>query len=255
MHRSIKHISTKGTAMVMFLMLVHLQVRAQFDTLPVTDTTATGYESEEVQIFDRISDSSRVQVRTIPDSMVRHLRSDENYWYVNTTPDRQKQKQVTDVHREKVYEKKWFTQLLWFFLIVSFAVIFVWFLASSNIRLFRRKPKPIVSEEEVITSEDIHSINYENEIEKATAAANYRLAVRLWYLRILKEMADRNIIQYKQDKTNREYVDQLSATMYHGEFVRLTRSFEYIWYGKFDLSAEGFSSLQKDFVYLKERLR
>ena len=99
MHRSIKHISTKGTAMVMFLMLVHLQVRAQFDTLPVTDTTATGYESEEVQIFDRISDSSRVQVRTIPDSMVRHLRSDENYWYVNTTPDRQKQKQVTDVHR------------------------------------------------------------------------------------------------------------------------------------------------------------
>src|SRR5690606_4231613 len=95
--------------------------------------------------------------------------------------------------------------------------------------------------------EDIFAINYQREIDKATAQRNYRLAVRLMFLRLLKSMSERNIIRYQQDKTNLDYLMQLHNTTYYKDFFRITRNYEYSWYGKFDVSEEAYRLIRKDF--------
>jgi hypothetical protein len=229
---------------------------AQEDT-PVMDTVISTVTATQdtASSFDRLDDkTSAVQTRTIPDSVLDKLHRDDDYWYANTIPDRQKKKDALKPKGESLFEKDWFANLVWFLIVGSFVAILIWFLASSNIQLFRRRAVVIEDQEEVLSEEDIFNLNYEKEIQKAVAAQNYRLAVRLWYLRILKEMADKNLIQYKHEKTNQDYLNQLYESAYYRDFFRLTRDFEYTWYGKFDLSAEAYTLIQNDFSAFKHQL-
>ena len=102
--------------------------------------------------------------------------------------------------------------------------------------------------------DDIFSISYEREIGKAVEAKNYRLAIRLWYLNTLKELADRKIIDYRQDRTDSEYVNSLSGGRFYTQFFRLTRNFEYTWYGQFRINENAFQVIQQDFYNFKSRL-
>ncbi|RYF78312.1 MAG: DUF4129 domain-containing protein, partial [Chitinophagaceae bacterium] len=153
------------------------------------------------------------------------------------------------------FDQKWFQNLLWIIILCSFIAVVIWYLASSNIRLFSKQSKKIVEEgpEEEMT-DDIFSIQYEKEIQKAEGAGNYRLAVRLWYLKTLREMADRNIIDYRHERTNNEYVNSLAGGRYYRDFFRLTRNFEYTWYGQFPLSSEGYNMMRRDFSSFKTTL-
>ena len=117
-----------------------------------------------------------------------------------------------------------------------------------------KKPKPLEEQIDTALSEDIFAINYEQELQKAIANNNFRLGVRLLYLHILRIFADNGILQYKMEKTNSDYLAQLYNTTYYRNFFRLTRNFEYVWYGKFDISAEAFQMIQQDYKNLKEQV-
>jgi hypothetical protein len=94
--------------------------------------------------------------------------------------------------------------------------------------------------------EDIFAINYQREIDKAVGEGNYRLAVRLHFLQLLKNLSDRNIIRYQQDKTNLDYLFQLQSTRHYNDFFRITRNYEYSWYGQFEVSADAYRHIRKE---------
>jgi hypothetical protein len=96
--------------------------------------------------------------------------------------------------------------------------------------------------------ENIHAINFEEEIQKATEAANYRLAVRLLYLRALKALNDQNLIQWQPEKTNQAYVNEITDADKKDQFAFLTREFEYIWYGDFAIEKAGFNEVRESFI-------
>ena len=222
---------------------------------PVTDSVFQITTEEDTDsIFDQMNDTLAISSRSVPDTVLTRMRTDKDYWYANTVPERQKKQPISNAQKEKWYYQKWFTNFLWFLVIGSSIAILILFLASSNIKIFRKKPASIPTETEEVTEETIFGLHYEKEIEKAIANKNFRLAIRLWYLRILKELAEKELIRYKQDRTNREYVRQLQDTAYYKSFHHLTRSFEYVWYGKFELSPDVFDLLQKDFLTFKQQL-
>jgi hypothetical protein len=259
MHRSFTH--RAGGFVAFFLLLVFFTTKtfAQEQIGPVTDDDSVilsvQYDEDSETLFNLISDTAAIQGRSVPDSIVKKMQADGDYWYVNIVPERQKQKQIKITQEQKWYQKDWFANLLWFLIIGSFVAILIWFLASSNIKLFRKRPAAISSDGSEITEETIFSFQYAKEIKQAIADQNYRLAIRLWYLRTLKDLAEQNIIQYKQDKTNSDYVNELHETPYYKNFFGLTRNFEYTWYGKFHLSPDAFALLQKDFVNFKQQLQ
>jgi hypothetical protein len=81
--------------------------------------------------------------------------------------------------------------------------------------------------------EDINTIDFDAEIENAVAKHNYRFAVRLLYLRCLKQLSDSGLIDWKIDKTNSTYINELNDDNRRESFSLLTRQFEYVWYGEF----------------------
>lgn len=103
--------------------------------------------------------------------------------------------------------------------------------------------------------ENIHEINFDTEIEKAISQHNYRLAVRLLYLRCLKQLSDHNLIQWQIDKTNSAYVVELSDPDQKQTFGLLTRQFEYVWYGNFAIDKQAFTNINQLFQNFKKQLK
>ncbi|MBK5269465.1 MAG: hypothetical protein JJE22_00495, partial [Bacteroidia bacterium] len=146
--------------------------------------------------------------------------------------------------------------LLWITIIAGFAGFIIWWLADNNIRLFRKKIRTIDNkQQEELDTEDIFTINYQKEIDHATQMGNYRLAVRLMFLRLLKELSEKNIIRYNQGKTNFDYLLQLQPTQYYKDFFRITRNYEYSWYGQFDIGEHAYTIILNDFKNFDRLLR
>jgi hypothetical protein len=102
--------------------------------------------------------------------------------------------------------------------------------------------------------ENIHEINFDTEIEKAIAQHNYRLAVRLLYLKCLKQLSDQNLILWQIDKTNETYLYELTDPEQKRTFGLLTRQFEYVWYGNFFIDGEAFTNINLLFQNFKKQL-
>lgn len=102
--------------------------------------------------------------------------------------------------------------------------------------------------------ENIHEINFDSEIEKAVLTHNYRLAVRLLYLKCLKQLSDANLIKWEIDKTNSAYINELQDLNQKRIFAMLTNQFEYAWYGNFAINQQVFGNINRLFDDFKTQL-
>ena len=212
--------------------------------------------------FKEVPAGRKTDTRNVSDAELNKLKSNEDYWYINQTPPREKRDTTTPDINEKgsrerskpIFNNRWLNLALWIVLIGGFAALLIWFLSTGDIRLFRKKTKPVEEATEEEATEDIFEMNFEKEIQKAIHAGNYRTAVRLLYLRALRDLANHNLITYTHEKTNSDYLLQLAGTSYYKPFFRLTRSFDYSWYGQFEISQDSFGIIQNDFSSFKQQL-
>jgi hypothetical protein len=182
-----------------------------------------------------------LKLRKLPDSVKQRFSKDDAFWYVNEVFRKKQPREENGFTSHPVFQT-----LLWVAIIAGFAIFLMLYLSNSNVGLFRKENK-IVNEEDNVDTDDIFAINYQKEIEKAVGTSNYRLAVRLMFLRLLKNLSDRNVIQYKQDSTNFDYLLQMRSTTMYPEFFKLTRNYEYSWYGQFEIDKEKFTLMKVDF--------
>jgi len=221
-------------------------------SVEVTDTIADTTGEEIPNYFDRISSRApdTIQLRHVPARVVDSLKSDKAFWYAKT---KLKKKEEPATNNST---PKWVKIIVWTIVIGAFLAALIWYLASSNILIFAKRQRQInsVAEEEEI-SENIFSINYQKEIVKAINSENYRFAIRLMFLRLLRNLSNKNIIQYRQERTNFEYLSQLISTGYYNDFFRLTRNYEYAWYGKFEVSPDAFRTIKNDFENFDRALK
>ena len=141
------------------------------------------------------------------------------------------------------------------YIIIAGLVIFViWLFYRMNpgARLLKSKEQPEVfytEEEEIIKSKNISEL-----IQKALEAKNYRLAIRYYYLLVLKKLSKAEIIHYEFDKTNREYVSEIDSEEISNRFSTVTNIYDYIWYGNFDVSETEFGIAQHSFNTLVNQI-
>lgn len=204
------------------------------------------------------NDDSSLRQRHLSDSVIKKMREDKDFWYANAIFEKEKKKEAKTYDSDYIPlgQRTWFQTLIWLIIIGGFATFLMIYLSGSNVGLFRKRSKAIRSaEEQEEITEDIFAINYQKEIDKATAQGNYRLAIRLMYLRLLKNLSEKNIIQYKQDKTNLDYLMQLHQTKHYGNFFKVTRNYEYSWYGKFEVSEPAYKLIRSEFDQLDIEMR
>lgn len=194
-------------------------------------------------------DSSDINIRSVDSSKIKSYLREKDFSYFEDP-----EFTMTLWERLKNWINKQFAKLLdldsegtaweiFQYILIAFAVIAIIFgLYKSELKgLFFSNPKNRVKSSEVI--EDIHSINFEELIEAAIKNKNYRYAIRLNYLRTLKILSDKEIINWKIDKTNRDYFSEIKQSTLKIKFENITLDFESIWYGGIEVNQNDYNEL------------
>ena len=84
-------------------------------------------------------------------------------------------------------------------------------------------------------------------ISKAENQQDYRLAIRYHFLRMLKTLTDKNLIDWNPEKTNRDYISEISASELKEQFKDASRIFDYVWYGEFSINETEYKTYKDKF--------
>lgn len=107
--------------------------------------------------------------------------------------------------------------------------------------------KIIVTEHE---EDNIHTLDFKNIISKSVTSKNYRLAVRYYYLWLLKSLTDKGKIEWDIEKTNGDYLSEINDETLKKDFQFLSYVYEYSWYGEFEINDTDFSKTEAAFLKL-----
>ena len=101
---------------------------------------------------------------------------------------------------------------------------------SSNLKVKNDLEYSIQQAEMNIDKSDLNYL-----LQEALDQKKYKLALRIYYLIIIKELNISGSIKYKKDKTNFAYLLEMRTNDHFKEFKKLTRIYEFFWYGDKDL--------------------
>jgi hypothetical protein len=101
--------------------------------------------------------------------------------------------------------------------------------------------------------DDIDEDDLEKMLQQALAKNDVRMAVRIYYIKLLKHLYATGYIVWKKDKTNRDYASELSSSAFIRDFRKLMIAYEIIWYGERTPSAQEFEILQLSFTELYQQ--
>ena len=233
-----------------------LQAQVVQDSVGVVkeDTTVKVKKEFFLQRWESDGDGLILQQRKLPDTVLKKMQLDDKFWYANAVFEKKNQPVSSSTMYVPLGQRVWFQTLIWVIIIGGFAAFLMIYLKSMNVGIFSKRNVLEKGNDEDNINEDIFAINYQKEIDIATMQGNYRQVVRLMYLRLLKNMSEKNIINYKQDKTNLDYLSDLYPTAYYKDFFRLTRNYEYTWYGQFEVNATAYKIITEEFNQFERRI-
>lgn len=192
-----------------------------------------------------LTDSSVITVRCADSAKQHSLLSNKDYMY---NRDQAASKSWWDKFWDWFYEKMGDIfetnsgQIGWkiikyVFITLAIAVV-IFLLFKGNVRaLFYGKSASVEIDFREL-NEDIHAIDFVTLIQQSLNEKDYRRAVRLHFLRLLKELTDKNLIAWKIDKTNNDYSIELLNTQYSKPFREAVLLYEFVWYGNFSLDEQ-----------------
>ena len=94
---------------------------------------------------------------------------------------------------------------------------------------------------------NIHETDFKKLIKKSEKDNNYRLAIRYYYLWLIKSLTLAEIIEYDVEKTNSDYHNEISSKEIQAEFSYTSYLYNYIWYGEFDVDQDQFEKAKRAF--------
>ena len=132
-------------------------------------------------------------------------------------------------------------------LILAVVVIFIiikLYIGTPSSLWKSKKTNVKVAEKLISEDEDVENSDIEGLLKQALAENNTRLAVRYYYLLLLKRLSQKEMIKYDKDKTNSEYLFELTDKKIRKDFSYLSYIYSYVWYGEFVLSEKDFLKVQ-----------
>lgn len=146
--------------------------------------------------------------------------------------------------------RAWYIVILVVLALVVYITIKLKF--SGSLAFFMRRPTEVNHDSKL--EENIHEINFSEEIRSALKRENFRAAVRLLYLSSLKRLSDGGLINWQPNKTNHGYIHELGSWVGAKEFEFLTQQFEHVWYGNHPIDGTGYHNIDKIFQAFQSKL-
>lgn len=226
------------------------------------DTTAESNgnynkENSGATKFAVMDSAFSVEERKLPSSTQQDLKKNKDYWYADK-PANEEEKRAKP---EEYHERKSVWDFLnssamyaIFWAVVVGVFLLILFLYLRTFTSSAKKIRRTTAVETVVEEENIFALNFDEAINKALADSNYRVATRLLFLRLLRNMSEKRIINYGQDKTNMDYLFELANTKYAKEFMQATRTYEYVWYGGFVPHQQQFTGIRNIIDGLNQKI-
>lgn len=94
---------------------------------------------------------------------------------------------------------------------------------------------------------NIHLLDFEKLIKESIESGEKRIAIRYYYLWLLKIMAKNHYIEWDIEKTNTDYLYEIKNPAHKEEFTYLSYLYNYIWYGEFEIDEASFVKVENQF--------
>lgn len=110
--------------------------------------------------------------------------------------------------------------------------------------LFAKSPtKKIISYDDI--EHNLKNVDFEKLIKDTLLSGDYRLAIRYYYLWILKKMSEKSIIDWNPEKTNSDYLYEIKSDSLKSDFAYVSYLYNYIWYGEFEVDTATFENAKR----------
>ena len=212
------------------------------------------------------SDTSVVTVeRVIPQQKIDNYRSQPSYNY-DEDPN----------YSESLLDRLWFRFKAWLrsilgasgystlaeiiyyaLIILAIAAVVILAIRAQGHNPFartERRSKTALAADLIDENSSVESI--ESLIDKAEQSNDYRLAVRLHYLKALRLLDSAEKIIWRSGKTNHDYLLEIKEGILKEEFDNLNYIYEYSWYGQFEIESEDqYHQLREPFHTLYTKIK
>ncbi len=209
------------------------------------------------QYFEQDSDNTEevseqvLTLRQVDRETWEKIKRDKRFLYKKKKPKKKKKKSkkrswsmfdgLGDFFNSKLVKG------ILYFLLAGFLIYIIYLFIRNNNISFKRNIKDDLIEQEAPWEDVKRFDDWELALQNALRSGDYRLATRIYYLHTLQLLDRQEFIQYRDDRTNWFYVHKLAGLDVQDKFIGLTKSFDYIWYGEYQINKEQFDILQIQF--------
>jgi len=208
-------------------------------------------------------DKSEVKIREFNKSKLDRYRNDPNYHYGKRVPVRNNlfykfldwllRKLFKPLSNPRTYRITEYIIIGICALIVIYAILKL--TKSDWLNVFSNKSKKTENPDFDELTENIHELDFDKLIDLALKEQNFTRAVRLSYLKTLKALSDKQLIDWKLNKTNQDYLYEVNKLAFEPEFRHLTFIFEYICYGNFPIQQHEYNSIAETFKTFEQKIK
>lgn len=101
---------------------------------------------------------------------------------------------------------------------------------------------------------EIPKSELERRLEEALGRGDYREAVRIYFIFIIKDLSDKNWIKWEKKKTNISYLIEMRSRPQYDLFNKSVSVFEVVWYGNYKIDKKSFTEVEPTFKQLLDSI-
>nr|WP_246865797.1 DUF4129 domain-containing protein [Croceivirga thetidis] len=116
--------------------------------------------------------------------------------------------------------------------------------------IFSKKAKSFADIE--LAEQHIEAIDFDSLLKDALKNKDYRLAVRYHFLKLLKRLSQKELIEWHFEKTNSEYHQEIQEPKLQSGFKELAYLYDYVWYGEQPITESLFSRAANQFEKMNQ---
>ena len=256
-------------SLIFFFYPIILSSQIPKDSLKISQADSTiisnsGIEDDSVEATSNnnlIYDTSSTESRNFDTQKINEFHNDKDFYYSGITVpkfdlweflDRLFDRYVIIPLTELVGNSGASPILIVLILLISGFLIFLLIKKRLNTGLANSLSKSLVVRKNSFN--DIHTLNFDKAIATALESGNYSEAVRLNFLKVLKILFESGILNYKPGSTNTDYLREIRNSNLHEAFSRLSYIFNFVSYGKFQISENDYSIISEKFSDFSNRV-
>jgi len=199
-------------------------------------------------------DNLEINFRQLYESQLEEFKNDPDFNYNNIQPvsddwfTRLKtwvSQQLASLSTSKTYST--FLDIIYYGLMIIGLVLIIRGLIIADRRglLFGKINKDEIKLSE--SSEELDKLNFDELFKSAVENNNYKLAIRYLFLKSLQLLAEKGMIELRENKTNQQYLLEIKQVKVSDKFRRATSRFEWVWYGDLSVDEQVLKSSQTEF--------